>query len=94
MKKLMVTGLLAASLLVLGSAVQQASAYAPEGDLMRIKGYSPALIDTTGTQRSRQEWREPQAPERSAMENFFHNIWTNNWTGSFDEFGSTIIRDN
>ncbi len=67
-------------------------AYAPEDDLLKIKGYSPELIRMTDTQRSRQEWREPQAPVRTPVENAFHNIFYNNWTGSFDEFGSNIIR--
>lgn len=94
MKKMILTGMLAAGLVMSCVAVQQASAYAPEGDLMRIKGYSPLIIDTANTQRSRQEWREPQAPERTPFENFFHNVWYNNWTGNFDEFGSTVIREN
>lgn len=94
MKKMILMGLMLSGLLITGLSLQQASAYAPEGDLMRIKGYSPLLIDTTATQRSRQEWREPQAPERTPIENFVHNIWYNNWTGNFDEFGSTIIREN
>ena len=70
----------------------QAFAYAPEGDLMKIKGYSPEIIDVTDTQRSRQEWREPPAPEHPPLEKFFHNIYYNEWTGSVDEFGSGIIR--
>lgn len=73
-------------------AISASFAYAPEGDLMKIKGYSPDLINTINTQRSRQEWREPPAPRRGPLENAFHNIFWNDWTGSFDEFGSEIIR--
>lgn len=70
-----------------------AFAYSPEEDLMKIKGYSPELIETTDTQRSRQEWREPSAPRRTPMEKFFHNIYYGNWTGDVDDFGSQIIRE-
>jgi hypothetical protein len=66
--------------------------YAPEPDLMKIKGYSPEIIKTTDVQRSRQEWRQPPAPDMTPKERFFHNIYYNNWTGSVDEFGSSVIR--
>lgn len=68
-------------------------AFAPEGDLMKIKGYSPEEIQTAINQRSRQEWREPSAPKSSPMERFFHNIYYGNWTNDVDEFGSTVIRN-
>ena len=68
-------------------------AYAPEDDLLKIKGYSPELIRMTDTQRSRQEWREPEASVRTPLEHAFHNVFYNNWTGSFDDFGSNIIRN-
>ena len=70
-----------------------ANAYAPDDDLMKTKGYSPEMIRMTDVQRSRQEWREPPAPVRSPIQNAFHNVVNNNWTGSFDEFGSNIIRN-
>ncbi len=69
-----------------------AFAFAPEPDLMKIKGYSPEIINTMQTQRSRQEWRQPPAPVLSPVERFFHNIYYNEWTGSIDEFGSQVIR--
>lgn len=83
-------GLALSVLLIAGNAF----AYAPEDQLLETKGYSPSLIDTISKQRSRQEWREPSAPRRTPMENALHNIYNNDWTGSFDEFGSRIIREN
>ncbi|MGE0201074.1 MAG: hypothetical protein AB7P76_08910 [Candidatus Melainabacteria bacterium] len=68
-------------------------AYAPEEDLMQIKGYSPEVVELANTQRSRQEWRKPAPPPEKPLEKFFHNIYYNNWTGSFDDFGSEIIRN-
>jgi hypothetical protein len=76
------------------SVAASAWAYAPESDLLKIKGYSPEVIQTADTQRSRQEWREPSAPKLSPVARFFHNIYNGNWTGDVDEFGSTVIRDN
>jgi hypothetical protein len=67
--------------------------FAPEPDLMKIKGYSPETINITQTQRNKQEWRAPHAPNMSPMERFFHNIYFNDWTGNIDEFGSQIIRN-
>jgi hypothetical protein len=75
------------------SAGASAWAFAPEGDLMKIKGYSPEVIQATDTQRSRQEWREPSAPKLTPMERFFHNVYNGNWTNDIDEFGSTVLRD-
>lgn len=77
---------------VILSAVS-AWAYAPEGDLLKIKGYSPEIIQTSGTQRSRQEWREPSPPKMSPFRRYLHNIYRGNWTEGVDEFGSTIIRE-
>lgn len=86
---------IAAGVILLGSCLtgNQALAYAPEGDLMKIKGYSPEVIDTANSQRSRQEWREPSAPKQTPMEKFFHNIYYGNWTGGVDDFGSQVIRE-
>lgn len=83
--------------LALGVAVAalwtaQALAYAPENDLMKIKGYSPETIQAMDTQRSRQEWREPVAPKRGPVQKFFHNVYYGNWIGDVDEFGSQVIR--
>lgn len=85
-------GTAAIALMMLGGGLAQA--YAPESDLMEIKGYSPGLIEAINTQRSRQEWREPEAPKRTTVEQFFHNVYYNNWTGSVDPFGSGVIRNN
>lgn len=71
----------------------QAFAYAPEGDLLKVKGYSPEVIQLTESQRSRQEWREASPPSQTPMERFFHNVYYGDWTGSVDPFGSQIIRD-
>jgi hypothetical protein len=70
-----------------------ASALAPEPDLLKIKGFSPEVIQVTETQRSRQEWRTPQAPTLSPMGRFVHNIYYNDWIGSLDAFGDSIIRN-
>jgi hypothetical protein len=75
------------------TAGTSAWAYAPENDLLKIKGYSPEVIQTASTQRSRQEWREPAPPKLSPTARFFRNIYTGNWTDSVDEFGSTVIRN-
>ncbi|MDX2084209.1 MAG: hypothetical protein SFZ03_02335 [Candidatus Melainabacteria bacterium] len=69
-------------------------AYAPEADLMKIKGYSPETIQSASLQRSRQEWRQPAPPRMTPKEKFFHNLYYNNWTGGVDDFGSQIIRTN
>ncbi|MBY0403041.1 MAG: hypothetical protein K2X66_04025 [Cyanobacteria bacterium] len=79
-------------LLVSVSANSPSFAFAPEPDLLKIKGYSPEVIHTTEVQRSRQEWRVPPVPRLSPMERFLHNIYYNDWVGSLDEFGSQIIR--
>jgi len=68
-----------------------ALAYAPEGELMRIKGYSPEVIKATDTQRSRQEWRQPAAPRRSNLEKFFHNIYYGEWTEDTQDMGYKTI---
>jgi len=81
------------ALLLLASSMPLAHAYAPEGDLLKTKGYSPALINTIGTQRNRQEWRQPPAPRRTPLGNAMHNIYNNDWIGSFDDFGNRIIRE-
>lgn len=73
---------------------QSAFAFAPEGDLMKIKGFSPEVIQVTSQQRSRQEWREPAIPKQRPMERFFHNVYYGEWTGGIDEFGSQVIREN
>ncbi len=72
----------------------QALAYAPEGDLMKIKGYSPEVIQTANLQRSRQEWKEPSTPTKSPKEKFFHNIYYGDWVGPIDDFGSEVLRKN
>lgn len=76
------------------SLAGQALAYAPEGDLMKIKGYSPEVIQTANLQRSRQEWKEPAAPSKSTKERFFHNIYYGDWVGPIDDFGAEVLRKN
>jgi hypothetical protein len=73
--------------------VGQAMAYTPENDLMKIKGYSPEVIQLTETQRSRQEWKEASAPKLGPVERFIHNIYYGDWTGDIDQFGSSVIRE-
>lgn len=75
------------------SASPTALAYEPEIDLLAIKGYSPQNIDAIQLQRSRQEWKEPSAPLRTPIQQFWHNAWQNDWTGSVDEFGRSVIRE-
>lgn len=71
----------------------QAWAYSPENDLMKIKGFSPEVIQLTETQRSRQEWKEASAPKLGPVERFIHNVYYGDWTGDIDQFGSGILRD-
>ena len=78
------------TMLMAGSAF----AYAPEGDLMKIKGYSPEVIQTASQQRSRQEWKEPSVQTKTTVEKFFHNIYYGDWVGPVDDFGSEVIRKN
>ncbi len=89
-KQVIVVSMLAVGVMV--ATINAAQAYAPENDMLHIKNYSPETVQMISTQRSRQEWREPPAAKRTPMENFFHNIYYNDWTGSYDDFGSTIIR--
>ncbi len=70
-----------------------ALAYAPEGDLMKTKGYSPEVIQLAQTQRSRQEWKMSAAPKMTPTERFFHNVYYGDWTGDVDQFGSMILRE-
>lgn len=69
-----------------------ALAYAPDGELMQIKGYSPELIQTTNQQRNRQEWKEPSRPLRSPIERFLHNVYYGDWVAPVDDFGGGVIR--
>ncbi|WP_373531991.1 hypothetical protein [Vampirovibrio sp.] len=71
-----------------------AFAYAPENDLMKIKGYSPEVIQTANQQRNRQEWKEASVQTKTTTEKFFHNIYYGNWMGPIDDFGSEVIRQN
>ena len=89
MKKLAATGILMALLAVTGS---QAFAYGPEGDLLKIKGYSTETIQAVDIERSRMEWRQPAAPRMSPKEKFFHNIYYGDWIGEVDDFGNTTMR--
>lgn len=82
--------ILAASALIL--LASPCLAYAPDGDLMKIKGYSPEVIQTANQQRSRQEWKEPSVQTKSTTEQFFHNIYYGNWMGPLDDFGAEVIR--
>lgn len=83
-------------ILVFGTMALASSAFAytPENDLMKIKGYSPEVIQTASQQRSRQEWKEPSVQTKTTTEKFFHNIYYGNWMGPIDDFGSDIIRQN
>lgn len=78
---------------LLASICQQAFAHEPDPMLLRIKGYSPELIRFSNVQRSRQEWKEPVPQALTPIEQFMKNVVSNNWTGSFDEFGYEVIRD-
>ncbi len=81
------------TLLVMLAVGTQALAYAPESDLMKIKGYSPETIAVTDQQRSRQEWRQPSTPAMTPTEKFFHNIYYGDWIGDIDDFGNSKIRE-
>jgi hypothetical protein len=84
-------GLAAMAVLTSG---QSAPAFAPEGDLMKVKGYSPEVIKVTDQQRSRQEWKEPAILRQKPMEKFLRNFYYGEWTNGIDDFGSQVIRDN
>jgi hypothetical protein len=86
--------LLAVGLMGGGILLQDAKAFVPNDDLMNTKGYSPEVIFFTQRQRVRQEWKERPAPVMTPKEKFFHNIYNNQWTGSFDEFGEQILKEN
>jgi hypothetical protein len=90
MKQSLLSALVA--MILMGISQPAAHAFAPEPDLMKIKGYSPEVVHTTEIQRSRQEWRNPPAPRLTPFERFLSNIYYNDWTGSLDEFGSQVIR--
>jgi hypothetical protein len=70
-----------------------ALAYAPENDLMKVKGFSPEMIEITNGQRSRQEWKQAAPPRKSPAERFIHNVYYGEWINSIDEFGSNVMRD-
>ena len=91
-KQSLILGILLASGIM--ALAGQAFAYTPEGDLMKIKGYSPEVIQTANMQRSRQEWKEPSTPTKSTVEKFFHNVYYGNWMGPVDDFGNGVIRGN
>ncbi|HEY9745604.1 MAG TPA: hypothetical protein V6C99_05250 [Oculatellaceae cyanobacterium] len=86
---------LALSLLAFGLSISASGAwaFAPDNELMKVKGYSPEVIHIADTQRSRQEWREPAPPRLTPLQRFFHNIYKGNWTESVDEFGYGVLRD-
>lgn len=71
----------------------RAFSFAPEDELMKIKGYSPMMVKLVETQRSKQEWRDSGAPVLTPAQRFVHNIYYNNWTGSMDAFGSEQLRE-
>lgn len=73
---------------------RNALAFAPDGELMKVKGYSPEVIKVADQQRSRQEWKEPALLRQKPMEKFFHNIYYGEWTNGMDDFGAQVIRDN
>ena len=82
-----------ASILLNAAVALPALAYAPEPELMQLKGYSPEVVSTAQDQRKRQEWRQLGVQTMTPMERFWHNIMYNNWTGSVDPFGSQILRE-
>ena len=90
-----ILNVLAGASLLLGAfclTIPEGLAFAPESDLMKIKGYSPEVILATDQQRSRQEWRNPTVSKRSPTEKFFHNLLYGNWTAGIDDFGNQVIR--
>ena len=70
-----------------------ANAYAPNPDLLKVKGYSPETISAITTQASRQQWQAPDAPARTPKEQVKRNIFINDWAGNFDPFASIRIRE-
>jgi hypothetical protein len=78
---------------LMGATALPALAFEPDRDLLSIKGYSPENIDLIDVQRSRQEWKEPAPPLRTPAQQFWHNVWNNDWTGSVDTFGRSVIRE-
>jgi hypothetical protein len=78
--------------LALAGLCLHASAFEPDGKLLKIKGFSPEVVKVADIQRSRQEWKEPAVPRQSPVEKFFHNVYYGEWTGGLDEFGSQVLR--
>jgi hypothetical protein len=85
---------LALALLLLASQLSVAAlAMEPNPELLSIKGYSPQMVTTTGIQQDRMEWKQPPPPPRTPWQQFWHNVYTNDWTGSLDPIGYGTIRE-
>lgn len=85
---------LALALLLLASQLSVAAlAMEPTPELLSIKGYSPQMVTTTGIQQDRMEWKQPPPPPRTPWQQFWHNVYTNDWTGSLDPIGYGTIRE-
>lgn len=68
-------------------------AYTPENTLLKVKGYSPEVVDSANQQRSRQEWKSPSVPQRTVKEKLLHNFYYGDWTDGIDDFGAQVIRE-
>jgi hypothetical protein len=67
-------------------------AVTPEVETMELKGYSPDTIDLVMHARSQAEWRGIPAPRRSPVEMVLYNLIHNDWTGTLDQPGYSVIR--
>jgi hypothetical protein len=63
-------------------------AYTPENTLLKVKGYSQEVVNSTEHQRTRQEWKTtPLQPQPTAKEKFLHNLYRGDWLESLDDMG-------
>ena len=70
-----------------------ALAFEPNPELLSIKGYSPQIVTTIGIQQDRMEWKQPPPPPGTPWQQFWHNVYTNDWTGSIDPISYGTIRE-
>ncbi|MEW5819281.1 MAG: hypothetical protein AB1782_03750 [Cyanobacteriota bacterium] len=64
---------------------------ANETDLVNT-GFSPEIIRVSNLQRSRMEDMEPIQQERTRCQQFWWNVYHNDWLGSTYLFGHQVIK--
>ena len=64
---------------------------ANETDLVNT-GFSPETVRVSNLQRSRMEDMQPIQQERTRWQQFWWNVYHNDWLGSTYEFGQQVIK--